>query len=99
MTPRPESQLSRQQCEVLLVSYPRDRVLSAAIVPSDDRAATGPDVLVCSDVPGAKPARITAAGRVAPADAMPADTFVIDRALLARCSCSRCCEEIRGAVA
>jgi len=96
--PHPESQLSRQQCEVLLVSYPRDRVLTAAIVASDDPAANGPDALVCTDVPGARPARITAAGRVGPTDAMPTDTFVIDRTLLARCSCSRCCHE-RGAAA
>ena len=98
--PRPEDRITRAQRDVLLLSFPADSVLRAALVDSDDPAAGGPDLLVCSDVPGAQPARITTSGRVArAAGELPADTFIVDRARLTRCCCSRCVHEDPGVAA
>lgn len=99
--PRPEDRITRAQRDVLLLSFPADSVLRAALVDSDDPAAGGPDLLVCADVPCAQPARITTSGHVEPAAAgeLPADTFIVDRARLTRCCCSRCVHEDPGVAA
>lgn len=78
---RPEAEMTLAQRDLILTAWPPEAQLIAAFV---EDPPGGPALVVLSDLPGATPMSVSAAGDMRPGKQLPAHSrFVVDRAVLA----------------